>query len=633
MNRILILLLLCTMSTVALAQAAIPEPKQDEKSARWGYINSATGKWVVKPAFTSAEAFLKGPDNKYRALVTKGVLQGYLGPDGKPLGVGVVFESIEPVMAGDNKIVTVKGKKGIINPDGAYVQKPEISEIKPLGAEGYFVTVKGKQGFVSPEGNTVVPPLYTSIDPSEEGYFIVNKDGKAGILTRDGNVVLEPGKFTGVKKFGEYWKIMKGNKIGLFNATNKAVILEPNYADILEPVSYSGGMAFPVKKNNDKWGAVNNRGKELIKFKNQEMTPLGAIRAIRIRRNRVGGRLYMLDKGLFLELDSWSDNNVGPFRVVALSVATPSQDTPPDMVVGLSFSEHVQYSGNYEQRKSVYKGLPGKSFKVITDTKGNALDNDAYDILPLGLDWLAVSNTRPWVVYDRDGNPKVQTSMNGAVAGYSPNQGWYTDSRQVIFPDLKTYPIKICNNSLQFIDKDGNGSWVPMLNDTPQFGSPAYDDVVSRDSLHVFVKRGDLWGMFIGDREVFKPEFNAVRDSQREEYLEVEKDGAIGLYNVPDSKWIIPLSLKVKQYEFYNKNADSPILVSNGKWGLVSANGDILEPMTKEKANILESLKPKKVEPKKAEPVKKTTPKQPKSNPKPAKSDTQFQESNQSRRF
>ncbi|MDE5750663.1 MAG: WG repeat-containing protein, partial [Duncaniella sp.] len=525
-------------------------------------------------------------------------------------------------------IVSVKGRKGIVNPDGVYIQKPEISEVKPLGAEGYMVMVKGKQGFLSPEGTTVVPPLYTSVDPRDEGYFIVNKGGKAGLLTRDGDILLDAGKYTGVERFGEYWKIAKGKNRGIFDATKKAVLLEANYADVLEPVRYSAGVAFPVMKNNRKWGAVNSNGKELIKFKNQDMTPLGAIRAIRVRRNSVGERLYMLDKDLFLELDSWKSGNVGPFNVLDLSVAAPSLNTPDNMVVGLSFGEHIHYSDNYDQRKAAYNGLPGKSFKVITDSKGNALGNDPYDILPLGSNWLAVSRKGPWMVYDREGNPVVETEISGTALTSWPNRGsWYSNNHYVIFPDLKVYPIKICNDKLRFVDKDGKGSWIPLINDTPRFDAQPYDDVSTQGSSIVFVKRDGLWGMYRGDRELFEPGFDALKILSRKDYLEVKKDGAIGLYHIPEAKWIIPLSLNVKAYEFHTSNPDSPILISNGKWGLMSAGGEIQKPMTMEKDKILDILKPKKVEP-----VKTATKQQPKSTPKPAKSDTQFQES-KNRRF
>lgn len=235
------------------AQNVLLEPKQDSKKPLWGYVDPSTGKWVVKPAYDAAEAYTQGPDGKYRALVTKGKVQGFLGRDGKPSGAGIVFEKFEPLMKGPNKIVTVKGKYGIISPDGDYVQQPVISSLRPMDADGYIVDVKGKKGFISPVGLTLVAPLYTDITTDGTDVFILSKGNKKGLMSRKGDVLLEPSGFDGISRYGAYWKVKKGDKTGLFDASKRAVLLEAKYADVLEPFSYGGGVVYPVKKKNGKW--------------------------------------------------------------------------------------------------------------------------------------------------------------------------------------------------------------------------------------------------------------------------------------------------------------------------------------------------------------------------------------------
>ncbi len=614
------------------AQNISLEPKQDSKKPLWGYVNPTTGKWMVKPQFTEAEPFKTGKDGKLRALVSKGNVKGFLAADGKPTGAGIVFESIEPMMSGDNLIVSVKGKKGIVTPDGVYVQKPEMSEIKPLGTEGYIVTIKGKKGVISPEGELKVEPLYSDILTGEDDVFIVVKGGKKGLLSRQGDMLLQPSKFEDISRLKNYWKVGKGNKIGLFDPSKRAVLVDAKYGDVLEPFAFPGGMIFPVKKTNGKWGAIDASGKEIIKCKNQELTPVPALNAIRVRRNNVGERLFFPKENLFLELSSWSENKIGPFNQISGTVDVPSEGTPADKVVGLSVGEHVSYDKNYAQRKSVYNRLGNKSFNIVTDKKGNSVGNNV-TLAPLGNKWLII-NLGPWTIYDSDGNKVKETDLTGMCTGYSDTQGWYADNNKVIFPDLKTYKIIVCDANLQFIDKDGQGHWIPMVNDIPRSDAISYNEVIALNEANASVRRNGKWGLFSTDTEILAPIYEAVISSSRASYIEIKDGKYVGLYNPTTKTWLLPLTEKIMSYEFYNSNSDSPILIYNGKWGLADAKGNITKPMVSDKNKILDSLKPKVSKPvnnsSKASKSQNST----KAIEKPKKkSNTEFQESKERRRF
>lgn len=625
MKKFLFILAAFTFVQSLWAQSVMLEPKQDAKKPVWGYVNTSTGKWVVKPTYNVAEPFKTGNDGKFRALVTKGNLQGFIGPDGKPLGAGIVFESIQPVMRGDNLIVSVKGKKGIVTPDGIYVQKPEFTDIVPLGDEGYIITSKGKKGIISADGATVVAPQYTSIDTSEDEVFIIRKGDKEGLTTRSGIMLLEPSKFNTVKKFGEYWEITKGNKKGLFDAVSRNVLIEPKYGDVREPVSFPGGMIFPVKKTNGKWGAVNASGNEVIKCKNQALTVVPALGAIRVFRNNVGERLYMPQDKLFLELESWKEEAKGPFRLVSATVETPSYDTPERMILGLSFGEHMGYSNNYEQRKSAYNKLPSKNFSVMVDKDGQLLGSGQTKYKNLGNNWVVMRFPGDWILYDAKGNKIREIPLRGENYASSPTQGWITDFNRVIFPDLSMNRFKYCSADLQFINSDGK--WIPMIDDIPQTSSDSYSDVQILDKKSVSVQKNGKWGLFAGNRLVVPCQYDSFTVSPRDGLIEVRQNGYVGLYKPAASKWVIPLSLNVKQYEFYRNASDSPILIYNGKWGLADASGNVSMNMAYDKSAVLNSLNPK------PQPASKPKPKQNKpadSTPK-KKSETQFQQSTEKR--
>ena len=234
-------------------------PQKDEKKNLWGYVNSSTGKWVVKPKYESASDFKTQPNGKSRAVVAAKGLTGFMDEGGKLLGAGVAFEKMQP-LEGDAMLVTVKGKTGVANYDGIYLIKPEAETVEKLGDEGWIVTLKDKKGILRNDGSYLMKPLYKDIDTSIPGYFIVYAGDKPGLMKRDGTQLIAPKAYSSIAPFKDnIWKIGKGKKVGLMDVTQGAIILEPKYENVIG--SYLGNMYFIVRqgKNIDIINAIGNR--------------------------------------------------------------------------------------------------------------------------------------------------------------------------------------------------------------------------------------------------------------------------------------------------------------------------------------------------------------------------------------
>lgn len=630
MYKKILFLFVIALAIGAKAQNITLEPRMDDKQPLWGYVNSSSGGWVVKPAYNLAEPFKIGSDGKLKALVTKGSLKGYIGADGKPLGAGIVFESIEPLMAGENQIVSVKGKKGIISPDASYIHKPEMSDISPLGSEGYIVTIKGKKGLLSPEGRYIIEPFYENIKTSEEDVFIVCKGGKVGILSRNGEMILEPSKYSDLIRFGKYWKIKKGDKVGLFDPAKREVVVSADFAEVWEPFNFSGEPIYPIKNKNGQLGAINSSGKEIISCKNQVLTPIPALNAIRVFRNNVGERLFFINENLFLELKSWNDKNVGPFRLINFEVEMPSKITPDDKISGLGFAEHMIYPRNYQERLAKYNNLGSKkSYNIVMDKRGNLLGKDA-QIKTLGNYWVVISNLQPWSTYDGNGSLKLKTKLSGNK--FTSSETWITDGSYILFSDLNEYALKDLGDKLKFIKQDNNSSWVPMVNNVPDFNSSTFEDVESFSPNLALVKKSGKWGLFY-ENLLLPCKYDSFRKIDRNGLVEVRSNPYVGLYDLNAKRWVLSPESKIKSYEFYSSSNNSHILIYNGKWGLANNSGQIIMPMSSTKEAVLKSLTSQPAKTKKNNQPSQKKQQTTKDQKEHKTKNTEFQESKDRRRF
>lgn len=617
------------MTMLALAQAPSLEPKQDAKKPLWGFVNPQNSKWVVKPTYNVVNPFEEGPDGKYRALVQKGTMQGWLGVDGKPLGAGIVFENIEPLMQGNNMLVTVKGKKGIINLDGVYQLKPEFTEVSPLGNEGYLVTLKGKKGFLSPSGEMKVQPLYDDIATTVPDYFIVSKGGKAGIVSRSGQLVLEPGEYNSVSPIaGDRWKVVKGDKSGMYNVATRTLEVKPEYKIVGYPLEMPGNIIYPVCKTNGKWGAVNSMGKEVIKCKNQEMVPVPQLKAIMVRRNAVGHRLYLPEYDVFLELDAFNTTKAGPFNVVMGIVSKPSRNVPAG-ISGLSIGEMGAYEGTYSTRERAYNALGNRDFVIVTDADGNLISNNPnFGMTELGNLYLVrPSKKDTWKIYSKDGK-LLHSSKDSGDMNWSSEEGWVATDNTIFYPDGTTYDFLPVGTELAFRRTDSSQPWTRLVNDRPD-PTQLFDEVIVTpgDTHTAAVRRDGKWGVLVdgttkleckfpspvrsldeqtdyflvgnvgktglmdkGGNVVIPMEYDSITESYRKGCYVVYAPTTNGLYDLDNKSWIIPMG-KYSDWNFINTK-DVPyeqkyfwIYDHNDNVGIADPQGkEILSPSKGSKA-------------------------------------------------
>lgn len=613
MKRLLLLATILVASLSALCQSPVLQPKQDAKKPLWGYVNPNTDKWVVKPRYDVAEPFKQGPDGKYRALVTKGNLQGFIGPDGKLLGAGLVFEAIEPIMHGNNLIVTVKGKRGVVSPDAVYVIKPELTDMVPLGAEGYIVDKNGKKGFIDPTGRLLIPMLYSNIKTEYKDIFVVKKGGKEGIVSRSGEMLLEPKEYSSVKPFGSYWKVYKGDKVGLQQLSPAQLLVDPKYAEVGEPLRYSKGAIFPVRKSNGKWGAVDDKGKECIKCKNQAMTTVSALGMMHVYRNGVGHRLWSPVYNVFLEMSNWKESNNGPFKVYSGTVDIPSNSWADDKISYLSLGEYVSYSDKQGERLRAYNSLSDKSFTLVVDKDGNNIGVDGAWIKSLGDNWLVGNRSveTPISLYDAEGRKLRTTSLRGSMVRPSPTNKWLACNKRIIFSDLTEADFMDCGDLL-FTRPTGSNTWY-RLTDYEVDTSEGFEKVLQIDKQLANVRQNGKWGVYAdgglkmpceypypmrkapidgyllsGNRGAISlysdtgqqliSDCDSIYAFDRKGYLVVERDCYLGLFNTNKNNWVLPLDRKYTSFSSVDEDSEtSDFWISCGNLnGVADAGGDEL---------------------------------------------------------
>lgn len=127
--------------------------------------------------------------------------------------------------------VLSKGKKGIIDRNGAIVVEPKFHHIGyGFLLEGFSegltsVTVNDKQGFINTRGEIVIEPKFAQVDKFSDGLAAVRveKDGKWGAIDRSGNMVIEP-QFPDKLWFsGGLARVDIDEKIGYIDRTGKFV--------------------------------------------------------------------------------------------------------------------------------------------------------------------------------------------------------------------------------------------------------------------------------------------------------------------------------------------------------------------------------------------------------------------------
>lgn len=610
------------------AQGIIPEPKEDTGKHLWGFINPANGKWVVKPNYQKVESYSLGDNGEYRALVHKGNLQGYVGVNGKPLGAGVVFESIEPMSAGNNSIVKVKGKYGVANKNGVLLIKPNFTAIKPIGNDYYMTEAKGKNGVINTEGSFIVPAEYDNIDLSEEDYFLVEKGKKAGILSRNGTMVLEPSKYNKITHIDGWWQVHKGDKMGLIEIPSGKLIVEPKYNKVGTPIYASGEYYYPISKKNGLWGLVNGNGRDVLKRKHWEIGYFQALDAILLNRPKVGYRVWFPKNGTILEARKIKDEYHAPFTQSHFLIEKPNEGISAERAGGLGLWEQMDYPYDYAARKKQFESLSDTVYINTTDSKGKSIKCE--EIYKLGGNCLVIPDTLSnWEVYSNKGDKILTVPITGSMEWFSEKEEWYSNDTLALFPDMSVKEIAIMGEKLSFVRDSKDSPWMPMLDDRIVESHGSYNDVDYGPENIAFVKKNGLWGVFTenglaidcklpyelgcsdfdnfyevynGDKVglmasdgemVLEPKYDSIEESVKPEWCDVYENDKVGIFVPQKKKWIVNISDRYDNYEMIKTNLDTKTLFVNWgeKYGVIDENGKIIVPVEYKNIEYLEPVK------------------------------------------
>ncbi|MCM1290598.1 MAG: WG repeat-containing protein [Prevotella sp.] len=579
-------------------------PQQDAKKGTWGYVDSK-GKWVVKPKYDNASSFEKFPDGRMVSEITLKGLKGYVDENGKQLGAGPVFESVERISDGTS-LVKVKGKYGVVDNAMVYVQKPEITDVRILDSERYIITLKGKKGVMNRQGVFEILPEYTDVDLSVPGYIRVYKNGKCGLYNASCKPLIAVDKYTEIVPFEGYWKVYDGKKAGLYSVEKNLLLAKPNYADISTPVEV-GGMTFtPVMKDNGKWGVVNTVGKEVLKCRNMSVTAIPSMNLFLLARSGYGHRLWFPQEKVFLELQMRESSKEGPFIKMSGNIDYPQDSYPDRISSAVRFDELGEWTNTLNTRLNVYNSrFRNGVFSVLLNKKGDLISTESVKINRLGDYYSVINNGKSQSLYTQDGD----LVLRNVSLDCERNGNWLVFGDRTLSPDRKEYTVKKVNGSTAVFDSEVSG-W-RLLRDGV-IDKNVYEALEPEDNI-IHARRDGKWGIISGGYEtipciyssklnyhhlmdmfkieengkmgymntsgkiVFEPVYDDITKDPNTNLLLVYKGDKKGLYTLT-GKEVIPI--EYDGITLNNNTEDYHYWVLKGdKYGVINAEGRVIVPV------------------------------------------------------
>lgn len=558
------------MAAGNMASAQSIVPRKDDKKGQWGYVSTASGKWVVKPKYDAAAELTSAPNGQLRAAVTLKGKTGFVDDNGKLLGAGAVFEEVTP-LEGNAMFVTVKGKKGVVNYDGVYLVKPEIIDVAELPGEGYLVSVKDKKGILKYDGTWLLDPLYKEIDTSVPDYIIVNLGNKAGLAKRNGSFVVAPKDFTGMKPVkGDYWSINKGAKTGLIDVRTGSVIIKPDYDEIVDV--YLNGKAFLLRKGK-KNEVLNTKGLRSFRFSDD----LESVKEIPGKNvivfNFTDKTTYICDAEQQISCRvNWGDTDFHGFKKTICSPIQGHKYTKAQESLISSLTDDYYHSPYGETKYSYGKNLGnglfymrGRSPKSVDLFKiGSFVPIGSVAEKPDGVILPDVIELTSGEYIDRKGEPVEIMRFNDKknVAYKNLSSGKYTLISDALMKigDKEYDMLKILRQPQSFSDDfvyvgsragksyllNSNGS---LISESTA-DSPLEMEVEKHDYLLLIDQMGNI-GLKVGGKVVIEPAYDDISmlelydQDQNQVYYsglyKVSKDGKMGLYDVLAGKMVIPI--------------------------------------------------------------------------------------------
>ena len=235
------------------------EPKQHEKSGKWGYANEE-GKFVIKPEFDAALPY-EGKlarvswGGKWGAINDKGLYQIHL-----------FYDAIEAFSSDSLAICSRFNNYTLLNAYGRHVGG--FWKSIDYADYGYVVSNgEGLLGTLSHQGDTLLSPQFEHIEVLDrsKGISHIKKDGKWGLL-KGGDEILaikwdKPLDFlqSGIADHPDLYMVLQNGKIGVVSLYGDYVV--PPIYDSFE--MHSSGNYY-VTTRNGKYGAISLKMEEII---------------------------------------------------------------------------------------------------------------------------------------------------------------------------------------------------------------------------------------------------------------------------------------------------------------------------------------------------------------------------------
>jgi len=157
------------------------------KNGLYGFIDTK-GDLIIKPQYEDVSSFSNG-----LAIAQKGNYYGFLQANGRFL-IPPIFDHVKPFDDAGHAVVTLKGRKGILNKNGTYFLKAVYKEL--IFVDNKIIIVQesatNKYGILKTTGEEIAPPIYDEIGAffkSATSYAKLND--KYALINNEGNLLTE----------------------------------------------------------------------------------------------------------------------------------------------------------------------------------------------------------------------------------------------------------------------------------------------------------------------------------------------------------------------------------------------------------------------------------------------------------
>ncbi len=213
--RFILKLLFCLLLGLPAPCQSLYPVKIDNK---WGLINS-NGRVEVKPIYELISEF----DHFGYAIMQKNHLVGMLDKFG-------------------NEVIPARYK-----------------ELKVLDSTLVAAVENSDWKVMDHKGNTVVPEGYEEIEVWNKEYIAFRQKGQWGIVNQKGQLLVKPAYDEVILELGRYFIVRRGEFLGLVSLAGNLIL----DCKSVEVKSFNEDLIF--YRQNEKWGAVNSKGRVLLK--------------------------------------------------------------------------------------------------------------------------------------------------------------------------------------------------------------------------------------------------------------------------------------------------------------------------------------------------------------------------------